>query len=256
MDKNKEFIREHGETIKVTLRNIKLSEDVLKNRIEFIRKILKSSDDKKMFDDFVERIEDVIRTTEKDKFSEEEISAMMYKALNVDLREYDKSHLVDLDKNEITSLNAIPFKKMKPYTYGDTTITPLGIVTHKEWTGLEDWGGLTYYQINRRDSHGKEHVHKVFSHIDIGKMETDLDYRRAVIYELLDENNMTKTNCGGYIGSIQTATEGQSLEDTVKVNEKYSLVFDSTDATVIAKLREQAEKQRERKNRDKNGEER
>lgn len=238
MERDKEFIREHGKTLRVVLRNSKLSTDKLERRVESMRRTLKDNhEDIARLDAIERRIRSIIDNTGKDQFSEEEIDIIMRQELGLEIREYDKSHLVNLELGEIESVTPHPVKEPKPYTFGDTTITKIGFLTYKDWMGMEDLAGLPYYKIDRQTQSGKVYTYKVFSHINIGLMDSDKDYRAAVIDTLLDENNMTKTNCGGYIGSIETVAEGSGLQDTVKANSRYSLVFDSTDATAVVKLR-------------------
>lgn len=237
MEIDKEFIKEHGKSIRVTLRNSKLSTDKLQRRIALMRKSFKDNGDIARLDEIERRLRSIIDNTGKDQFSEEDIDIIMRQALGLEVREYDKSHLVNLELGEIESVKPHPEKNPRPYLFGDTTITQLGTLTYTDWRGVEDLSGLPYYKIERQDQSGKVSIYKVFSHINIGMMETDPDYRAAVLDTLLDEKNMTKTNCGGYIGSIATVEEGKSLEDTVKANSKYSLLFNSTDATAVVKLR-------------------
>lgn len=237
MDKNIEFIKKHGKSIMAVLRNSRLSRDRLQERCNLMRRSFKNQEDRDKLDDIERRIMDIINTTGKNQFSEDDIDIIIRQTLGMEIRDYDKSYLVNLDNKEIESVQPYPEKQQKPYPFGDTTITKIGTLTHKDWRGVEDLAGLSYYKIERTDEKGKVYTYKVFSHIDIGMMEDDIDYREAVLYSLLDEKNMTKTNCGGYIGSIKTVKEAKGADDSVKVNGRYSLVFDSTDATVVGMLR-------------------
>lgn len=238
MEKGKEFIKEHGKTLRMTLRNSKLSTDKLQRRIALMRKSFRDNhEDIARLDAIERKIRSVIDNTGKDRFSEEDIDIIMRQVLGLEIREYDKSHLVNLELGEIEEVKPQPEKEPKSYTFGDTTITKIGSLRYTDWMGMEDLAGLPYYKIERQSKRGEISTYKVFSHINIGQMEIDSDYRSAVLDTLLDENNMTKTNCGGYIGSIETVEEGSGLQDTVKANSRYSLVFDSTDATAVVKLR-------------------
>lgn len=259
MDKNIEFIREHGKSIMAVLRNSKLSGDRLQQRCSLMRKNFKNQEDKDKLDDIERRMMDIMKTTGKNQFSEDDIDIIIRQTLGMEIRDYDKSHLVDLDKGEITAVQKykIPRDEIKPHSYGDTIIMRIGGLTYKDWTGLEDFLGVSCYAIGRRDASGKvkSYPNEVYSRINFTLMDDDSHYREAVLYYLLDEKNMSKTNCGGYIGSIQTVKEGKSLPDTVKVNGKYSLVFDSTDATAVVKLKEsEREKQEQKQEQDKNNE--
>ena len=233
-----EFIEEHGQAMRMTLRNSKLTTKNLQRRMEQMRKFLRNYKEYIVRVDEIERkFKRIIEETGKENFTEEEVDIMMGQALGLDIREYDKSHLVNLELDEIKSVSPIPAKESKTYIFGSTKLTQIGALEYTDWMGMENLSGLPYYKIEKQNENGEVSIYKVFSHIDIGKMETDVDYRAAVIDTLLDENNITKTNCGGYIGSIEKVEEGRGLQDTVIANSKYSLVFDSTDATAVVKLR-------------------
>lgn len=259
MDKNIEFMRKYGKSIMAVLRNSKLTGDRLQQRLRLMKKSINNQEDKDKLDDIERKMMDIMKTTGKNQFSEDDIDIIIRQTLGMEIRDYDKSHLVDLDKGEITAVQKykIPHDEIKTHTYGDTKIIKLGGLTYKDWTGLEDFAGLSSYAIGRRDESGnvKSYPNEVYSRINFTLMDDDPDYREAVLYYLLDEKNMSKTNCGGYIGSIQTVEEGKSLPDTVKVNSKYSLVFDSTDATAVVKLKKmEKEKQEQEQKQDKNNE--
>lgn len=257
VNRDKEFMREHAKSIIVTLRNSKLSVDRLQQRLRLMRKSFLNQYDKNKLDDIEKKIIDIMSTTGKEKFSEEDIDIILRQTLGLEIRDYDKSHLVNLEDEEITSIepHGLPLNEIKPYTYGDTTITKVGTLIYKDWRGVDDLAGLSCYFIERKDKNGKviAYPNAVFSRINFKLMDVDPDYREAVLYSLLEEKNMRKTNCGGYIGNIQTVEEGKSLEDTVKVNSKYSLVFDSTDATAVVKLRSMIKERKEQPKKDDEG---
>ena len=233
-----EFIEEHGQAMRATLRNSKLTIKNLQMRMEQMRKFLKKHGEYISRIDAIEKkFKRVIEESGKDIFTEEEIDIMMGQALGLEIRNYDKSHLVNLELNEIQDVKPFPVKEPKTYNFGSTKITQIGTLQYTDWKGMEDLAGLPYYKIEKQNDKGEFSTYKVFSHINLGKLDSDVDYRAAVLETLLDENNITETNCGGYIGSIQTVTEGKGLQDTVKANSKYSLVFDGTDATAVVKLR-------------------
>ncbi len=252
MEIDKEFIEEHGKAMKMTLRNSRLTTDNLQRRMKQMRKFLRNYNEYTTRIDVIERrFKKFIEETGKEHFTEEEIEIMMRQALGLDIREYDKSHLVNLELDEVKRVNAIPEKESKTYIFGSTRITQVGTLTYTDWMGMEDLLGLPYYKVERENQNGEVSAYKVFSHINIEKMETDTDYRAAVIDTLLDESNMTKTNCGGYIGSIEKVEEGRELQDTVRANSNYSLVFDSTDATAVVKLRNIVKDMQEKETREK-----
>lgn len=234
MDRNMKFLNEHGNSIINTLCKAKLSSGRLEKRIQFMRTSFKDEYASAILDRMERKMLEIIQTG-KDRFSREDIDIILHDTLDLELREYDKSHIIDTE--QIVSVNAVPNKTAITYSFADTKITQYGTLTYKDMTGVEDIGGLPYYKIDVQDKKGKISTYKIFSHINIEKMETDVDYRSAVLEVLLDEKNMTKTNCGGYIGSIEPVEVGKSSSDTVKANSKYSLVFDSTEASAVVKLR-------------------
>lgn len=250
MNSNIEFVREHGKSIMSVLRNSKLSGDRLQQRCSLMRKNFKSQEDKDKLDEIEMKMMDIMKTTGKRQFSEDEIDIIIRQTLGIEIRDYDKSHLVDLNKGEIKSVqeHIVSRKEIKPHQYGDTIIARIGEVTYKDWAGVEDFSGISCYAIGRRNANGKVKLYpsRVYSRINFTLMEDDPEYREAVLYSLLEENNMSKTNCGGYIGSIQTVEEGKSLADTVKVNSKYSLVFDGTDANAVVKLKQIEQEKKEK----------
>lgn len=233
-----EFLEEHGQAMRVTLRNSRITTKNLQMRMEQMRKFLRKNKEYITRIDAIEKkFKRVIEETGKENFTEEEIDIMMGQALGLEIRDYDKSHLVNLELNEIRDVKPFPAKEPTTYSFGSTKITQIGTLTYSDWEGVEDLAGLPYYKIEKQNDKGEFATYKVFSHINIGKMETDTDYRAAVLDTLLDENNITETNCGGYIGDIETVEEGKGQMDNVKANSKYSLLFDSTDATAVVKLR-------------------
>lgn len=256
MKSNKLFMKKYGKTITQVLHNTSLRHDILTNRINFILKSMNNSREVEIITSFEEKIEEIIQNTGKNKFSQEDIDIILRNLLGLEIRDYDKSHLVNLDLNEIKSVTPKSEKGNQPYPFGDTTITKMGTLTYTTFMDVKNLVGVQYYKIEKQDSKGKTFTYKVFSHINMEQMKEDDDYREAVLETLLDENNMTKTNCGGYIGTIETVERAKELEDSVKANSKYALIFNSTEATAVVKLRNIVKEKVEQKQKQKKGEER
>ena len=154
MNSNIEFIREHGKSIMSVLRNSKLSGDRLQQRCSLMRKNFKSQEDKDKLDEIEMKMMDIMKTTGKRQFSEDEIDIIIRQTLGIEIRDYDKSHLVDLNKAEIKSVQEyiVSRKEIKPHQYGDTIIARIGGLTYKDWTGVEDFSGISCYVIGRRNT--------------------------------------------------------------------------------------------------------
>ena len=238
MEDCRDFVKKHVTTITNTLSNIVLRDDILTQRIDFLLKHINNSDDVEILMKIEEDIRQKIATTNRNKFSQEEIESIIYTALGIE-REFDKSNIVDLSNEEIKDIKLYQKKLLTTHTFGDTKITQLGKVTHTDWRDVEDLIGLPYYRIEKIDEKGRIKEYKVFTRINIGEMKNKDNeaYKNAVLEVLLDERNMTRTNCGGYIGSIESVEKGNVSSEAVKANDKYSLVFDKNDATVVVKLR-------------------
>lgn len=239
MEDDIDFVKKNITIIINTLSNIVLRDDILTLRIDFLLKNINNSEDVEILTRIEDEIKQKIKLTQRNKFSQEEIESIIYSVLGIE-REYDKSGLVDLNNNEIQAIKLYQKKILTTHTFGNIKITELGKVTHTDWRGVEDLVGLPYYKIQKVDEKGRIKEYKVFTHINIGEMKNKDNeaYKNAVLEVLLDERNMTKTNCGGYIGSIESVEKGNHSLDAVKANDKYSLVFDKIDATVVAKLRQ------------------
>lgn len=86
---------------------------------------------------------------------------------------------------------------------------------------------------------------EVFSHIDLNELKENEEYRKAVLGELLSENNIELSNACGYIGEIKNTKRypsqlrvGSQKENEEKfyryqVSEDYSLIVDPTDLSAV-----------------------
>ena len=120
-------------------------------------------------------------------------------------------------------------------------ITCLGELEYIEWNNINSF--LTFYNV--RDMNAGEE-YKVYSNIDIQKMH-DEEYKKIVLNELLDENNIKKSKCGGYIGEIcyepikiseksSTKENQDSARYTYRVNDKYVLQYRAEDVSAAMSL--------------------
>ena len=133
----------------------------------------------------------------------------------------------------------IPAKKNIEYEYIDKSgkivkITLLGSLHFEEWNGVQS--SINKYRIQRQTGENEFSDNQVYTTIIIPKME-DVDYREAVIEELLSNENIELSNCGGYIGKIENSNQagekGEEIQDnsgySYRINNKYILYFDATE---------------------------
>lgn len=169
----------------------------------------------------------------KNVFSVSEITTLIKNCIGQDIRDFDMSKIIN--KDNIKSVTPVQKDKQLIYEDSKLRITRLGELQYSTISGVESLAGLDYYIIEKILKNGKTETFKVFSQINTMLMQDDESYRDAVIYTLLDSNNIRKSNCYGYIGSIQNI----AVNNKIKANERYSLVFDNDDASAVAKLAEQ-----------------
>ena len=175
-------------------------------------------------------------------------------------RKYDMSGLYN--ENLISRLNRWSERKkvaFKPndygvsYTYQDNTgktftITDLGALNYEEWNTVQS--SINAYRVECMSGKNKLFEHKVLTQIVIPMMSNE-KYKQAVLNELLSENNILLSNCGGYIGEIvekpkvnfsdMVGTESQDINGyEYRVSDSYILYYDSTvvSASIDFKKRE------------------
>ena len=102
---------------------------------------------------------------------------------------------------------------------------------------------LGRYKITVKSSTGEIEEITVFSNILIYRMD-NLEYRNAVIGELLSKRNISLSNSGGYIGQISEIDEstaeikvGEERESTInyvyRINNHYILEYDAADLSAV-----------------------
>lgn len=123
-----------------------------------------------------------------------------------------------------------------------TRIFPLGDLIYEEFNGIVS--NITKYRIQREINPGYFKEDIVYSSIIIPLMEIDEEYKKAVLEELLSENNIRLSNCNGYIGEIDKIPEKEQSNNvngekktfngyTYKVNAKYELFYDSAAVSAV-----------------------
>ena len=116
------------------------------------------------------------------------------------------------------------------------TITDLGSLEYQEWNDIRY--SLNLYRVQRKSESGLDYDCKVLSNIIIPEMSQD-EYKNAVLNELLSENNISLSNCGGYIGEIIRKPKEDTLDIVggekqdensyeYRVNNSYVLAYDAT----------------------------
>ena len=89
---------------------------------------------------------------------------------------------------------------------------------------------------------GNEDEHyDIYSTIDIMQMESNEEYRKAVLEHLLKKENILLTNAEGYIGAIEPITEEDETKGnngySLPVSKHYSLRYDAEDLSAVVALR-------------------
>lgn len=121
------------------------------------------------------------------------------------------------------------------------SIEEIGRLYMGEWNGIRR--DIPRYRVQREFDNNQYLTDYVYSNIRISDMD-DEDYRRAVLQELLGDNNITLSNTGGYVGEIADMPEemkneavGTQLELDgeyfYKVNDKYALRYDGVDLSAV-----------------------
>lgn len=116
----------------------------------------------------------------------------------------------------------------------------IGSLAYEEWNGVN--ASLNAYKVKRENEDGTFSEYTVLSNIIIPEMENE-DYKDAVLNELLSEENITLSNCAGYIGKIEKRKYQNDSIDTVgsqitspsgyqyRINEKYVLSYNPTEVS-------------------------
>ena len=129
-----------------------------------------------------------------------------------------------------------------------------GELNYEGWNAVQS--SLTEYRVEREGENGHFKEYSILSNIIIPKME-DSQYRKAVLDELLSENNIMLANCGGYVGEIiespmDTKEELPYMQTqdryryTYRIDDKYELEYDA--ANVSASMDYAAQKHHQMEN--------
>lgn len=120
-------------------------------------------------------------------------------------------------------------------------------------------GGNTIrrYSVRKEFKDSEPSEDYVFSNINLYEMGTNLEYCEAVLYELLSDNNIKRSNAGGYIGEIsdrlgelKQMKVGQEKDDgdyiyrtpyTSKDGKPYGLYYDSEVLSAVVEFARQQE---------------
>ena len=167
-------------------------------------------------------------------------------------RKYDMSDLYDgtlieKDENEPNlknvSLHLIEPKKINSFEFENhgerIVISNIGQLNYQEANTAHNY--LNYYRINKIMPNGEEKIRDVFTDIVIADMQ-EIMYRKAVLEELLKDNNIELANCGGYIGKIiprkQIAEmESENIEKQTNqyyyypINSEYGLLYEAKEVS-------------------------
>lgn len=119
------------------------------------------------------------------------------------------------------------------------TIRKSGELYFQNYVGVQK--DLARYKIQKRDNKtGEVSEFDVFTNISIVQMD-EPQYRDAVLYELLGENNIELSNAEGYVGSIAKANpeieEGKERKSsdlyTYRIDDKYGIEYDAEELTAV-----------------------
>lgn len=144
-------------------------------------------------------------------------------------------------------------------TFGTTiTIEHIGTL---EYDTLSTNEYLYQYRITKQTSQNVQRTYNVFSYIDLNAFNEDKNYRRAVIENLLTDNNIEFSNANGYIGKINNTTQspkqlnvGEQIDDAsyyrYQISAEYSLEYDGERIEAIRAYNRQQEKAIEQRKND------
>ena len=114
---------------------------------------------------------------------------------------------------------------------------------------------LYKYLINKNEKTGPEEVYTI---IDVLRMDTDDEYKRAVLSELLSDRNIQLANAAGYIGIIKPEKGDKGAETHVntlsglqaynyQVSDNYMLEFNAEDLSAVVLYENELKKNSEQK---------
>ena len=191
--------------------------------------------------------------TEKELTKTDFLERVKTEALDIPKRQYDMSSMYNPDLLARESKDS-EFRKVRIFLtnrgiYHDfydeegypTRIIDLGQVGYKGWGGGSFY--LSIYQIDKLRKSGEITSDIVCSSISIPEMSNP-EYRKAVLEELLSDENIRSSNAGSYIGTIEKSkksgdddtihTERQNSNGyTYRVSDNYVLAYDPAEATAV-----------------------
>lgn len=120
-------------------------------------------------------------------------------------------------------------------------IEEIGVLHMQQWNGVRSH--VNKYRVQKQADNGSVDIKEVYSCISIFDME-DPKYQRAVLEELLSQNNIMLSNASGYIGEISDTPESMKGKEGkhekmidgmyyYKVNDEYSLRYDGADLSAV-----------------------
>lgn len=207
-------------------------------------------------DGFFEYIKDpdIVEQIISKKLSKTKLEELvLMNVANIPKRKYDMSDLYRQDLIASSSYEpsrrkskVISQKRGQTYEYIDDNgrrvlITDVGKIGYEEWSGIQ--AGLSIYQIQKEQENGSFSSDLVCSSIAISDMD-NLKYRKAVLNELLSDENIHNAKVGPYIGRISKEkkhdphdlphTEKQNANGYYyRIDDEYILEYDSTELTAV-----------------------
>ena len=188
--------------------------------------------------------------------------------MSVPKRKFDMKDLYRTDliasvgKNSSTKNVRMSFKNNgQEHMYIDNNgrsykLTDIGSIVYEEWGGIKS--DLTIYQLEKKLLNGETSKDLICTRIIISEMENP-KYKKAVLEELLSENNIHKSNAGIYVGQILKRkqsnnkdlphTEHQTTNEyTYRIDDEYVLEYDATELSAVVEAIKQIVNQDREKN--------
>ena len=188
--------------------------------------------------------------------------------MSVPKRKFDMKDLYRADliasvtKNSNTKNVRMSFKNNgQEHIYTDNNgkhykLTDIGSIVYEEWGGIKS--DLTIYQLETKQQNGEASKDLICTRIIISEMENP-KYKKAVLEELLSEDNIHRSNAGIYVGQIlrrkQSSnkdlphTEHQTTNEyTYRIDDEYVLEYDATELSAVVEAIKQVVNQDREKN--------
>lgn len=138
--------------------------------------------------------------------------------------------------------------------FGNTiTVEHIGTL---EYDTLSSNEYIYQYRITKQSSQNDSKTYDVFSYIDLNAFNEDANYRKAVMENLLSDNNIEFSNANGYIGKINNTTQsqkqlnvGEEIDDAAyyryQISPQYALEFDGERIEAIRTYKREQEKRKD-----------